>query len=206
AATKQLRFFRGSRATRCVVSRVGAVRRDSRLIFSFMSTMQPLPVSGPMCCAFNAPTAEPNMRLRCSGLPRSHSRSSPARHEASALRGDRWHKVGDPRGGAGEALPSARCPGAVGAREIPRCPSRFGVIVMQRFGPILILDGPTPGQPAPPEEGSGMSSYASYCQEQAAECARQARLASSPEIVAYRRSLEVRWLMLATQVRHKRLV
>jgi hypothetical protein len=51
-----------------------------------------------------------------------------------------------------------------------------------------------------------MSSYASYCQEQAAECARQARLASSPEIVAYRRSLEVRWLMLATQVRHKRLV
>jgi acyl carrier protein len=47
-----------------------------RLIFSFMSTTPPWPVSGPMCCAFNARTAEPNMRLRCSGLPRSHSRTS----------------------------------------------------------------------------------------------------------------------------------
>src|SRR5260370_8999522 len=54
----------------------GAVRPVSRLIFSFMSTTLPWPVSGPMCCAFNARTAEPNMRLRCSGLPRSHSRTS----------------------------------------------------------------------------------------------------------------------------------
>jgi hypothetical protein len=46
------------RATRCVVSLVGAVRPDSRLIFSFMSTAPPWPVSGPMCCAFNARTAE----------------------------------------------------------------------------------------------------------------------------------------------------
>jgi hypothetical protein len=44
-----------------------------------------------------------------------------------------------------------------------------------------------------------MSSYASYCQGQAAECARRARLASSPEIVAYCRSLELRWLRLAEQ-------
>ena len=44
-----------------------------------------------------------------------------------------------------------------------------------------------------------MSSYASYCQDQAADCARRARLAISPEIVAYCRSLELRWLKLAAQ-------
>jgi hypothetical protein len=44
-----------------------------------------------------------------------------------------------------------------------------------------------------------MSSYASYCQGQAAECARRARLASSAEIVAFCRSLELRWLRLAEQ-------
>jgi hypothetical protein len=44
-----------------------------------------------------------------------------------------------------------------------------------------------------------MSSYESYCQDQAAECARRARLASSPEIVAYCRTLELRWLKLAEQ-------
>jgi hypothetical protein len=44
-----------------------------------------------------------------------------------------------------------------------------------------------------------MSSYANYCQDQAANCARRARLASSPEIVAYCRSLELRWLRLAKQ-------
>jgi hypothetical protein len=43
-----------------------------------------------------------------------------------------------------------------------------------------------------------VSSYATYCQDQAADCARRARLASSPEIVAHCRSLELRWLMLAT--------
>jgi hypothetical protein len=48
-------------------------------------------------------------------------------------------------------------------------------------------------------EGSGMASYASYCQNQAADCARRARLAISPEIVAYCRSLELRWLKLAAQ-------
>jgi hypothetical protein len=42
-------------------------------------------------------------------------------------------------------------------------------------------------------------SYANYCQDQAAACARRARLASSPEIVAYCRTLELRWLKLAEQ-------
>jgi hypothetical protein len=41
--------------------------------------------------------------------------------------------------------------------------------------------------------------YANYCQDQAAACARRARLASSPEIVAYCRTLELRWLKLAEQ-------
>ena len=44
-----------------------------------------------------------------------------------------------------------------------------------------------------------MSSYASYCQDQATDCARRARLARSPEIVAHCRSLEFRWLRLAEQ-------
>jgi hypothetical protein len=44
-----------------------------------------------------------------------------------------------------------------------------------------------------------MSSYASYCQDQATACARRARLASSPEIVAYCRNLQSRWLRLAAQ-------
>jgi hypothetical protein len=44
-----------------------------------------------------------------------------------------------------------------------------------------------------------MSSYAKYCRDQAAECARRARLAGSPEIVANSRSLEQRWLRLAAK-------
>jgi hypothetical protein len=57
-----------------------------------------------------------------------------------------------------------------------------------------------PEQPVHCEgEGWGMSSYASYCQDQATACARRARLASSPEIVAYCRNLQFRWLRLAAQ-------
>ena len=48
------------------------------------------------------------------------------------------------------------------------------------------------------EEGWGMS-YGNYCQDQAAACARRAKLASSPEIVAYCRTLERHWLKLAVQ-------
>jgi hypothetical protein len=42
-----------------------------------------------------------------------------------------------------------------------------------------------------------MLSCASYCQDQTADCARRARLASSPEIAAYCRSLKYGWLRLA---------
>ena len=42
-----------------------------------------------------------------------------------------------------------------------------------------------------------MSSYVKYCKAQAAECARRAKLASSPELAAERRSLGLRWLKLA---------
>ena len=42
-----------------------------------------------------------------------------------------------------------------------------------------------------------MSSYARYCRDQAAECARRARMASSPEVAAERRELGLKWLKLA---------
>jgi hypothetical protein len=42
-------------------------------------------------------------------------------------------------------------------------------------------------------------SYASYCQDQSIDCARRARLASSPEVAAYWRRLGFRWLRLAEQ-------
>ncbi len=41
-----------------------------------------------------------------------------------------------------------------------------------------------------------MSSYASYCQGQATDCARRARLARSPEVATYWRCLGLRWLRL----------
>jgi hypothetical protein len=42
-----------------------------------------------------------------------------------------------------------------------------------------------------------MSSYARYCREQAADCARRARIANSPEVAANYRILEKRWINLA---------
>jgi hypothetical protein len=42
-------------------------------------------------------------------------------------------------------------------------------------------------------------SYANYCQHQSIDCARRARLASSPEVAAYWRRLGFRWLRLADQ-------
>jgi hypothetical protein len=42
-----------------------------------------------------------------------------------------------------------------------------------------------------------MSSYAKYCRDQAADCERRARIASSPEVVASFRALNQRWLKLA---------
>jgi hypothetical protein len=42
-----------------------------------------------------------------------------------------------------------------------------------------------------------MSSYAKYCWDQAAECARRARLANSPEVAENCLKLELRWIKLA---------
>jgi hypothetical protein len=46
-----------------------------------------------------------------------------------------------------------------------------------------------------------MSSYVMYCRAQAAECARRAKLASSPELAAERRNLGLRWLRLAEKAK-----
>jgi hypothetical protein len=85
-------------------------------------------------------------------------------------------------------------------------PYLFGVTVVQQFAATSSLDGTystqnglVSAQPVRCEEGWVMSSYARYCQDQATACARRARLASSPEIVAYCRNLEFRWLRLAEQ-------
>ena len=42
-------------------------------------------------------------------------------------------------------------------------------------------------------------SYAEFCQDQASDCARRARLARSAQIAAYYRDLGWRWLRLAEQ-------
>ena len=42
-----------------------------------------------------------------------------------------------------------------------------------------------------------MSSYAKYCRDQAAECARRVKLANSPEVAETCRNLGLRWLKLA---------
>jgi hypothetical protein len=48
-----------------------------------------------------------------------------------------------------------------------------------------------------------MSSYARYCQRQALECARRARMASSPDVAAYQRALGLHWVKLAQKERAK---
>ena len=42
-----------------------------------------------------------------------------------------------------------------------------------------------------------MSTYAKYCRDQAAECERRVKMASSPEVAANCRDLGLRWLKLA---------
>jgi hypothetical protein len=42
-----------------------------------------------------------------------------------------------------------------------------------------------------------MSSYATYCRDQATDCARRARLARSEDIAIYYEGLGLRWLNLA---------
>lgn len=66
----------------------------------------------------------------------------------------------------------------------------LNLLTPKRIGPFR--DGPW----AMKRRG-GMSSYTSYCQDQAADSARRARLARSPELAAYWRSLGLRWLRLA---------
>jgi hypothetical protein len=48
-----------------------------------------------------------------------------------------------------------------------------------------------------------MSTYRSYCQSQAVECTRRARLAASPEVADYHRKLALEWLKLAEKERAK---
>jgi hypothetical protein len=43
------------------------------------------------------------------------------------------------------------------------------------------------------------ASYAKYCRDQAADCARRARIASSPEVTANCKMLQERWLKLASK-------
>src|SRR6516162_1580213 len=49
---------------RCVISLVGALRLDSRLIFTFTLMTRPCPASGASQCGSNVRTAELNMRRR----------------------------------------------------------------------------------------------------------------------------------------------
>ena len=42
-----------------------------------------------------------------------------------------------------------------------------------------------------------MSSYVTYCQDQATDCVRRARVTRSPETAVYYRDLGQRWLRLA---------
>jgi hypothetical protein len=49
-----------------------------------------------------------------------------------------------------------------------------------------------------------MSTYAKYCRDQAAECARRVRLASSPEVAANALMLGLRWIKLAEKADGRR--
>jgi hypothetical protein len=81
------------------------------------------------------------------------------------------------------------------------------VIIVQQVVAILVL-ARTYSRPwqfgfqGRNEKGWGMSNYSSYvtyCQDQAADCARRARLARTPAVEIYCRGLELRWLRLAKQ-------
>src|SRR5262249_47558258 len=65
--------------TRCVISLVGALRPDNRLIFTFTLTTRPCPASGPKPCAFNVHTVELNTKQRLSDFRRGCSRMNPQR-------------------------------------------------------------------------------------------------------------------------------
>ena len=72
----------------------------------------------------------------------------------------------------------------------------FDVTVVQQSAATSSLDGTystqnglVSAQPVRCEEGSVMSSYARYCQDQATACPDEQRLASSPEIAAHESGL-----------------
>ena len=48
-----------------------------------------------------------------------------------------------------------------------------------------------------------MSSYATYCLDQATDCVRRARLTTSPETAVYYRDLGQRWLRLAEHAQRR---
>jgi hypothetical protein len=108
---------------------------------------------------------------------------------------------------AGEAASELR------ASEANRCPGiplplRCDCYATVRRDLIARWTSTTPNELAPlsslcavKRRAGSMSSYTSYCQDQATDCARRARLASAPEIVAHCRGLEYRWLRLAQQAR-----
>ena len=86
-----------------------------------------------------------------------------------------------------------RCPGAL-LRP-------FSVIVAQQFAGFIVrldlLHHTRIGLLNDHEEGWCMSSYATYCRDQATDCARRARLAKSADIAVYYEGLGMRWLSLA---------
>ena len=79
--------------SRCVISLVGALRLDNRLICTFTLTTQPCPASGPERCGFNVHTAESNMKRWWSGSRRGYSRMNPQRNPQG---------ISVPRGSLGE--------------------------------------------------------------------------------------------------------
>jgi hypothetical protein len=92
--------------TRCVISLVGALRPDNRLIFTFTLTTRRCRASGRKRCGFNVHTAELNTKQWWSGLRRGCSRMNPQR----AAQG-----ISAPRGSRGEGklteriMPSLSC-------------------------------------------------------------------------------------------------
>src|SRR5215471_7704497 len=91
-------------ATRYVISLVGALRPESRLIFTFTLMTRPCPASGASQCGSNVRTAELNMRRRWSGLPRSHSPSNLLKRNAQGIRRPRACLRGQANGGCHPVL------------------------------------------------------------------------------------------------------
>jgi hypothetical protein len=86
--------------------------------------------------------------------------------------------------------------------KVSRCSlAPFSVIVGQQCAGFIVrldlLHQTRIGLLNDHEEGWCMSSYATYCQDQATDCTRRARLARSTDIALYYEGLGLRWLRLA---------